>query len=170
VKSREVHCFETAGVRSKHRIAMTTNRLAISCGLICHKTKKLPKRQLRVIFSVTFMRVKLIRNAGIEDYIRNHASSRSPLDTFRHILKYADWEIPEDIASTFGKKYDLVCNGNRIVFDVGGGKYRVICGIAFRKKNVFLYLKFIGTHAEYDKLCHAGKNETGICNVDLYKS
>lgn len=134
------------------------------------KIKKLPKRQPRIIFNVIFMRVKFIRIAGIEDYIRNHAASKSSLDTFRYILKYADWQIPEDIVATFGRKFDIICNGKRIVFDVGGGNYRVVCGIAFRKKYVFLYLKFIGTHAEYDKLCKAGKNEPGICNVDHYKS
>lgn len=130
----------------------------------------MPKRQLFHNFSVSFMRVKLIRRASIVEFIKNHARSKTSLDKFQFILKYADWETPSDIGLTFGKKYDIVCNGKRIVFDVGGDNFRVICGIEFRENNVFLYIKFIGTHAEYDKLCKASKNEIGICDVDLYKS
>jgi len=55
------------------------------------------------------------------------------------------------------------------VFDCGGGVFRIICGMSFGKKSVLLFVKFIGTHAEYDTLCKATKKETGICDVDLYK-
>lgn len=116
------------------------------------------------------MRVKLIRKASVEDFMAQHARARSSMNLFLQIVKVSNWEIPNDINSTFGKRVDIVCNGARVVFDIGGGAFRIICGMTFRKKSVFLFVKFIGTHAEYDKLCNAGKNETGICDVDLYKS
>lgn len=116
------------------------------------------------------MKVKLIRKTGIESFIVQHARSKSSLNAFQKLLKEADWEVPDDIKSTFGNRVDVICNGNRVVFDCGGGAFRVICGIAFMKKSVFLFLKFIGTHAEYDKLCKAKKNEVDVCDVDLYKS
>ena len=89
---------------------------------------------------------------------------------FLALLKVAEWNVPGDIKSTFGKRVDIVCNGSRVVFDIGGGNYRIICGVSFGIKSVFLFIKFIGTHAEYDKLCKARKNEIGICDVDLYRS
>ena len=92
------------------------------------------------------------------------------MNTFLELLKVADWSVPDDVKSTFGNRVDVVCNGDRVVFDCGGGAFRIICGVMFGKKTVFLFVKFIGTHAEYDKLCNAKKNEVGICDVDNYKS
>ena len=92
------------------------------------------------------------------------------MNSFLNVLKVADWDGPNDIKSTFGKRVDVVCNGKRAVFDCGGGVFRIICGMYFGKKSVFLFVKFIGTHAEYDKLCKATKKEVGVCNVDQYKS
>jgi mRNA interferase HigB len=116
------------------------------------------------------MKVRLIRKASIETFIAQNARAKSSMHAFLELLKVADWEVPNDIKSTFGNRVDVICNGSRLVFDSGGGAFRIICGVAFGKKSVFLFVKFIGTHAEYDKLCKAKKNEVGICDVDHYKS
>jgi mRNA interferase HigB len=39
---------------------------------------------------------------------------------------------------------------NRLIFDIGGNKYRLIVHAAYRHHRVLV--KFIGTHAEYDKI------------------
>jgi len=44
---------------------------------------------------------------------------------------------------------DLV-GGNKLVFNIGGNKYRLVCRIKFGQPG--LYIVWIGTHAEYDKL------------------
>ena len=43
----------------------------------------------------------------------------------------------------------IVAN-NRVVFNIKGNDYRLIVAIAYRMK--YVYVKFIGTHAEYDKV------------------
>ena len=40
--------------------------------------------------------------------------------------------------------------GGRVVFNVKGNEYRVIARVDFRYRAVFI--KFVGTHAEYDKI------------------
>ncbi len=48
---------------------------------------------------------------------------------------------------------NLLGNGShRVVFDIGGNHYRIICKYAFGKKQVHLFVCWIGTHADYDKL------------------
>ena len=70
-------------------------------------------------------------------------------------LKHADWEAPADIQVSFPST-DLLGNGsNRVVFDIGGNKYRMIAKYAFGDRQVHLFIFWIGTHAEYDKLCKA---------------
>jgi HigB_toxin, RelE-like toxic component of a toxin-antitoxin system len=52
---------------------------------------------------------------------------------------------------------------NRVVFDIGGSNYRMICKYAFGEKQVHLFICWIGTHAEYDKLC-AGREQYTVTN------
>lgn len=78
-------------------------------------------------------------------------------------MKHADWEEPDDIKATF-RSADLLGNGsNRIVFNIRGNSYRMICKYHFGITKVHLYIKWIGTHAEYTKLCD--KNEQYIVDA-----
>ena len=52
------------------------------------------------------------------------------------------------IKQTFNS-VDYVGN-NRFVFNVKGNDYRLVAIISFNAKKV--YIRFIGTHAEYDKI------------------
>lgn len=65
----------------------------------------------------------------------------------------ADWNEPGDITETFGSA-DLLGNGsNRVVFNIAGNHYRMIGKYHFGETIVHIYIKWIGTHAEYTKLC-----------------
>ena len=94
----------------------------------------------------------------IEDYKTPHFNSRTCFDEFLEKLKIADWTIPEDIQSTFPSADLLGKGSNRVVFNIGGNRYRMICWYVF-KKEVHLFIKWIGTHAEYDELCGYGKRK-----------
>lgn len=61
---------------------------------------------------------------------------------------------------TFGS-LDLLGKGSsRAVFNVGGNNYRIICKYRFGITMVHLFVTWIGTHAEYTKLCDQGKQYT----------
>jgi mRNA interferase HigB len=99
------------------------------------------------------MRIHLIKRQNIEDFAKEHAKSRTGLNKWLEIIKNADWNIPEDIFSNFGAA-DLLGNGsNRVIFNITGNSYRMICKYLFGKKQVHLYVCWIGAHADYDKLC-----------------
>lgn len=54
---------------------------------------------------------------------------------------------------TFGAA-DLSGDGSdRVVFNIAGNNYRMICKYHFGVTKVHLYVKWIGTHAEYTELC-----------------
>lgn len=110
------------------------------------------------------MKVRLVKRKTIEDYVRKNARSRSSFRIWLTNLKFADWNEPEDVLATFGST-DLLGDGsNRVVFDIGGNNYRMICKYLFGETKVHLYIKWIGTHAEYDKLCKKGEQYT----IDSY--
>ena len=103
------------------------------------------------------MKVHLIRKETIESYVVSNARSKPSFAIWLTSIKYADWNAPSDIKQTFGAA-DLLGNGSsRVVFDIGGNNYRMICKYVFGDKQVHLFICWIGIHAEYDKLCD--KNE-----------
>jgi len=56
---------------------------------------------------------------------------------------------------------DILGNGSeRVVFNIGGNKYRMICKYHFGETKVHLFVNWIGTHSEYTKLCNEGKQYT----------
>ncbi len=106
------------------------------------------------------MKVHLIRKETIEEFSRQNAQSRTSFSEWLTKIKYADWEKPSDIQDTFPST-DLLGNGSsRAVFDIGGNNYRMICKYAFGYRQIHLFVCWIGTHAEYDKLCDNNKQYT----------
>jgi len=99
------------------------------------------------------MRVHLIRKETIERYVVANVRSRSSFAIWLAAVKHADWHVPSDIKETFGSADILGRSSNRVVFDIAGNNYRMICRYVFGEKQVHLFICWIGTHAEYDELC-----------------
>ena len=110
------------------------------------------------------MKVRLIKKRSVEEFALQNAASRSSFRVWLTVIKNADWAEPGDISETFGSA-DLLGDGsNRIVFNIAGNSYRMICKYHFGITRVHLYIKWIGTHAEYTKLCNDNEQYT----VDTY--
>lgn len=74
--------------------------------------------------------------------------AEQPLRAWVHVVRAADWSKPTDVKQMF-RSADILRNG-RAIFDIGGNKYRLVASIHYRGKRV--YVRFIGTHAAYDKI------------------
>lgn len=103
------------------------------------------------------MKVHLIKKQSIEDYILKNARSKASFEIWIAILKRAEWNEPSDIISTFNSADILGKGSERVVFNIGGNNYRLICKYHFGETKIHLFVKWIGTHAEYTKLCNNGK-------------
>jgi mRNA interferase HigB len=106
------------------------------------------------------MRIHLIKKQTIEDYADENARSRSSFSIWLEMIRYADWNEPADIQKTFGSADLLGKSSSRVVFDIGGNNYRMICKYVFGKKQVHLFVCWIGTHAQYDSLCKRNEQYT----------
>ena len=62
------------------------------------------------------------------------------------VADQANWEKFADVRRDFPRA-DAV--GDRIVFDVGGNRYRLVVRIDYVRKGVLI--RWVGTHAEYDR-------------------
>jgi len=103
------------------------------------------------------MKVHLIRKATIDAYAKQNAQGKVSFNEWLTKVKFADWEIPADMKMTFPSADLLGKSSSRVIFDIGGNKYRIIAKYHFGDKQVHLFICWIGTHAEYDKLCKAGE-------------
>jgi mRNA interferase HigB len=98
------------------------------------------------------MKIHLIKKQSIEDFATENARSRSSCEDWLEKLKQADWEKPTDIKATYGTADLLGKRSSRVVFDIGGNTYRMICKYIFGEKQVHLFVCWIGTHTAYDTL------------------
>jgi mRNA interferase HigB len=65
------------------------------------------------------------------------------------VVSQAAWVGPADVKGQFGGAVDFVAD-NRVIFDIGGNKYRLVVHVAYKFKRVLV--KFVGTHAQYDRI------------------
>ena len=64
------------------------------------------------------------------------------------MVSKVEWSGPADVRVMFGSA-DFVAD-NRVIFDIGGNKFRIVARVSYRFKRVLV--KFIGTHREYDQI------------------
>lgn len=58
----------------------------------------------------------------------------------------AKWTTPAEVKARYSSA-SIIAN-NRVVFNIKGNDYRLIVAIAYRTG--FVFIKFIGTHKQYD--------------------
>ena len=72
--------------------------------------------------------------------------AEQPLKSWYREAAQATWLSPEDIKCRY--KHASFIKGNRIVFNIGGNKFRLIVQANYECR--ILYIRFVGTHTEYD--------------------
>jgi len=90
--------------------------------------------------------MRVIAHRTLQDFWQQHPQSEQPLKAWYDEARKASWQTPADIKAHY-RSASFVGN-NRVVFNIKGNDYRLIVAIAYRVGIV--YVKFIGTHAQYD--------------------
>lgn len=92
--------------------------------------------------------MRLIAQNTLVAFGERHPSAAASLAHWRRVAKAARWQTTQDVQAAFSKAKGL--NGERVRFEVAGGDFRMVVAFDFRRQIAFI--KFIGTHAEYDKI------------------
>ena len=74
--------------------------------------------------------------------------ARGPLESWHEEAVKADWTSPQAVKNQYASA--SICANNRVVFNVGGNKYRLVVEMQYRAG--IAWVKFIGTHAQYDRI------------------
>jgi mRNA interferase HigB len=82
-----------------------------------------------------------------EDNPENMDAKEPTLAWHRHTL-HADWRSPADVKQDF--RNASILKDGRLVFNIAENKYRLVVWVNYAYQVV--YIRFIGTHAQYDKV------------------
>lgn len=92
--------------------------------------------------------MNIIARRTLEAFWTRHRETEQPLKAWFRTAKTANWTCMNDILASYPKASPV--NSERVVFDICGGNYRLI--VAFKFSANIAFVKFIGTHAEYDRV------------------
>ncbi len=92
--------------------------------------------------------MRVISRGPFRDFTAKHPQAKAPLDAWFAEARRADWGSFADVKAAHRSAETLP--GNRVIFNIGGNKYRLVAKFAYRCRTV--YVRFVGTHAEYDRI------------------
>ena len=92
--------------------------------------------------------MRIIAKSRLRQYweLRGNEPSQPYLAEWYHFCLRQTWATPQEVKNTFG--HASIVGNNRVVFNVKGNDYRIVCALDYRRQAMFI--KFVGTHAEYD--------------------
>ena len=93
--------------------------------------------------------MQVIARRTLRQFWQRHPQAEGPLRAWHAVVTKAAWKGPAEVKAMFGTTVDFV-RDSRVVFDIGGNKYRLVVHVAYRFKRVLI--KFVGTHKEYDRI------------------
>jgi mRNA interferase HigB len=79
---------------------------------------------------------------------KDQKAVKSALDSWFHEVQDSDWRTPADVTRNYANA--SIVGGDRVVFNVKGNSYRLVAAVDYHRQIVFI--KWIGTHAQYDKI------------------
>jgi mRNA interferase HigB len=92
--------------------------------------------------------MKIVAVATLRSFWKRHPDSEQPLKAWYDEAKHANWTTPQSIRSRYASASFV--GRNRVVFNIKGNDYRLVVAVAYRFRAV--YIKFVGTHAQYDRI------------------
>lgn len=76
------------------------------------------------------------------------SDAQGPLESWYEEAIKSEWKSPQAVKNQFGNA--SICGNNRVVFNIGGNKYRLVVEMQYRAG--IAWVKFVGTHAQYDNI------------------
>jgi len=92
--------------------------------------------------------MRIIALRTLREFWRRHPDAEVPLRAWYAIARRAVWSRPAEVKADY-RNASFVA-GNRVVFNIKGNDYRLV--IAMHYNRGLMFVRFIGTHREYDRI------------------
>ena len=92
--------------------------------------------------------MRIISRKALREFWEKHPDSEQSLRAWYANVKRAAWKTPSDVKTVY-RNASFLAN-NRVVFNIKGNRYRLVAAINYQYS--VIYIRFVGTHQEYDKI------------------
>jgi mRNA interferase HigB len=91
--------------------------------------------------------MRIIAKKTLKEFWESHPDAEGPLLAWYREVKKEDWDTPTKVKEEYASA--SIVGNNRAVFHIRGNAYRLVVAINYPYRVV--YIRFVGTHAEYDR-------------------
>ena len=92
--------------------------------------------------------MRIIARRTLKDFWEKHPDAKSQLEAWYREVKLATWSKSADVKTRYPEA--SIVGRDRVVFDICKNRYRLI--VVIKYKFHVVYIRFIGTHAEYGRI------------------
>jgi mRNA interferase HigB len=92
--------------------------------------------------------MRIIALSRLREFWEEHSQAEIPLRAWYAEASRANWKSPTDIKAAY--RHASFLANNRVVFNIKGNDYRLVTAVHYNRG--ILFIRFIGTHAEYDRI------------------
>lgn len=77
-----------------------------------------------------------------------YGDAQGPIEAWHAEASKGSWRTPQEVKAQF--RSASVLKSGRVVFNIAGNKYRLVVALDYERQVCFV--KFIGTHEQYDRI------------------
>lgn len=92
--------------------------------------------------------MRIIALSTLKAFWEKHPDAELPLRSWYAEASRAEWKTPADIKTAY-RSASFIAN-RRVVFNIKGNDYRLVVAVKYGLG--LMYIRFIGTHNQYDKI------------------
>lgn len=92
--------------------------------------------------------MRIIARKALREFWERYPDAQQALQAWYADAKQAAWKTPVDIKNVY-RNASIIAN-NRVVFNIKGDRYRLVAAINYA--HGIVYIRFVGTHEEYDRI------------------
>ncbi|MGH8639298.1 MAG: type II toxin-antitoxin system HigB family toxin [Burkholderiales bacterium] len=92
--------------------------------------------------------MRIIALGTLREFWRRHPDAEMPLRAWYAMARRAVWSRPAEIKADYRGASFIA--GNRVVFNIKGNDYRLVLAVHYNRG--LMFVRFIGTHREYDRI------------------
>ncbi len=91
--------------------------------------------------------MRIITLRTLKNFWEENIDAEKSLKSWYAEVKVASWQTPTEITAKY--RSASILKNSRVVFNICGNKYRLVVRINYKYSVV--YIRFIGTHRQYDQ-------------------
>ena len=91
---------------------------------------------------------RIFAKSTLRVFWEKYSDAEQYLKTWYDTAMNSEWRTPADVKRSYASA--SILKDSRIVFNIKGNAYRLVAKFNYEKQLIFI--RFIGTHAEYDKI------------------